>query len=100
MERAYYFLLVLFFVGLLLTAMLGAARTRRARLALLWICLAFVNSGALAILFAVYVVSRLDGSTPPGLAEILRPLIIPVILIGLIDIVIIILNQRVKLRTG
>jgi hypothetical protein len=100
MERAFSLLLFFFFLGLLLIAMLAAARTRRARLAFFWICLTLINSGSLVILLAVYAVSRLAGSTPPGLAEILRPLVIPILLIGLIDTAVLILNQWVKRKTG
>lgn len=100
MERTFALLLFVFFLGLFLTVMLRAARTRWARLAFFWISLFLVNGATLAILLAVFAVSRLSGSTPPGLAEILRPLLLPILLIGLIDAAVLILNRQVKRKTG
>jgi peptidoglycan/LPS O-acetylase OafA/YrhL len=93
-ERAASILLFFFFLGLLLAGFLGGARSPRTRGILLWLCLALVNLGALAVLFAVYAVSRLDGSTPPGLVDILRPLAIPLVLIALVDAAVVGIYRR------
>jgi hypothetical protein len=100
MERAFFFLLIPFVLGLLLAALLGAARTRSARLMLFWIGLVLVNSATAVILFAVFAVSRLSGSIPPGPGEVFGPLAIPILMIGLMDGIFIVLNRRVKQRTG
>jgi hypothetical protein len=100
MDRAYTFLLFIFFLGLLLIAFLGSVKSRRIRRIVFWASLVLINTGTLVILFAVYAVSRLNGSIPPGLGTIIRPLAVPVLLIGLSDMVLVFLNRRVKRRTG
>ena len=84
----------LFFLGLVMAALLAAARTDTARRVIFILSLVLVNVGALVVLMAVFLVSRLEGSTPPGLLELLNPLWLPLLLIALLDAALVILNRR------
>lgn len=81
-------------LGLLFAAGLAMASAPRARTALLALGLALVIPGALAVLSAAFLVSRLDGSRPPGLLDFLAPQWLPLALTGLACVLMIALYRR------
>ena len=80
-------LLLLFFsVGLLSLPLLWwAARKHAVRIAVFVIALLVVNLGALFVLSAAFLVSRLESSTPPGIGEVLSLFWLPILLILAVD---------------
>lgn len=86
MGMTLFLLSVFFLLGLLFIGLMLIARSPRARLALLISGLGVVDLGGLAVLFAAFLVSRLDGARPPGVFEFLGALWAPVALLVLVNI--------------
>jgi hypothetical protein len=85
MPPGFTFLFALALVGLLFLAAVYYTPATRTRQIIFWLGLVIVNLGALFVIFAVFLVSRLEGSTPPGILEVLSPYWLPILLIVLED---------------
>jgi hypothetical protein len=64
------FLGSLYFLGLMLLPLMWFARNPSAVRRLFWLALFCINLGGLWILLVMFLVTRLDGSGPPSLAEV------------------------------
>lgn len=98
MQPAYILLIVFVLIGLLLLGLLSRARSNMARVLLFVLALVLVNLGTLAVLLAVFAVSRLEGSTPPGLGEVLAPYWLPILLVFGVDGGLVAANMYAKKR--
>jgi hypothetical protein len=98
MQPSLSILYTLFLLGLLFVFALAVAKTNTVRGVLFWLGLVVMNLGALVVLLAVFAVSRLDGSGPPGADEVLAPFWLPIALIGVTNGVLVLINRWVKLR--
>jgi hypothetical protein len=96
MSRVHPWIYAFIGLGLLFVPFLVLARTRTTRLVFFCLSLALVNLGVGVVVLAVLAVSRLEGSRPPGLVEVLSPLWFPLLLTGLADAVILFINWKSK----
>jgi hypothetical protein len=72
----------------------AATRPSRQKRVLLIILAVLTNLGAFILLAPAYLVSRLDGSSPPTLGEFLAPYSIFVLLLMAVNVLMIYLYQR------
>jgi len=100
MNGAALFLLLIFFFGLLMLVLLAFLRAGTARRVIFILTLVLVNLGLLGVLAAVFLVSRLEGSMPPGVGMLLAPLGIPIVLILALDAALVLVFQRFAHRGG
>ena len=90
-----------FLVGLGVVAPLATVKSPVVRQVLLALGLLLVNLGALIILGAGYLVSRLEGSIPPTVVQFLAPLWLPTLLILLADFAMVaVFRSRAKTGAG
>ena len=99
MRNAFILLYMFFSLGLLSLALLyWTARRQAVRTVIFVLSLLVVNLGTLFVLLAVFGVSRLEGSTPPGIGEVLGVFWFPILLILAVDAAVVMLNSRIKAR--